>query len=136
MREFKNLSLIIVIIYIALNIFYFLNWIPPVPLSLKDAGIYHHVSRSDEQYKVKFEKGSWYQFWKSSDSNFHYQTGDTVFCFAAIFAPTELNKKIVHQWQLYDKKHDEWKKLHSECWVKFDSRIEKLSRGQSSSRSR
>jgi hypothetical protein len=109
LKEFKKITIIIIAVFFILNLFYFLNWIPPVPLSLKDAGIYHHVSRVDEQYKVKLEKGPWYYFWKSSDDNFHYQTGDTVYCYAAVFAPTALNKKIIHQWQIYDKKSDEWK---------------------------
>lgn len=107
--EFKKMSIIIISIFFLLNIFYFLNWIPPVPLSLKDAGIYHHVSRVEEGYQVKFEKGSWYHFWKSSDNDFYYQTGDTVYCYAAVFAPTEFNKKIIHQWQIFDKRTDEWK---------------------------
>lgn len=107
--ELKTMIIIIIAIFFILNLFYFFNWIPPVPLSLKDAGIYHYVSRVDEQYEVKFEKGPWYRFWKGSDNNFHYQTGDTVYCYAAVFAPTELNKKIIHQWQFYDEKSDKWK---------------------------
>ena len=103
------MTIIIISIFFILNLFYYFNWIPPVPLSLKDAGIYHHVSRVDEQYLVKYEKGTWYHFWKSSDNNFHYQPGDTVYCYAAVFAPTELNKKIIHQWQIFDKRSDEWK---------------------------
>ena len=107
--EFKKMSVIIIAIFLLLNLFYFLNWIPPVPLSLKDAGVYHHISRIEEGYQAKFEKGSWYHFWKSSDDKFHYQPGDTVYCYAAVFAPTELNKKIIHQWQIYDNRAEEWK---------------------------
>ena len=106
--EFKKLSIIIVSMFLLLNFFYFLNWIPPVPLALKDAGIYHHVQRVDHQYKVKFEKSSWFHFWKSSDSDFHYQSNDTVYCYAAVFAPTELDKKIIHQWQIFNERADEW----------------------------
>lgn len=106
--DFKKLSIIIVSLFILLNLFYFLNWIPPVPLSLKDAGIYHHVHRIDNQYEVKFEQGSWYHFWKNSDTDYHYQQSDTVYCYAAVFAPTELDKKIVHQWQIFNRRADEW----------------------------
>jgi hypothetical protein len=108
-KEARNLGVIIIILYFLLNIFYFLNWIPPVPLSLKSGGIYHHVNRSEGQYILKFERGSWFNFWKSADYDFHYQTGDTTFCFAAVFAPTKLNKRIVHEWQYYLDKQETWK---------------------------
>ena len=34
--------------------------------------------------------------------------GDTVFCFAAVFAPTALNKKIFHRWQQFIPEKNEW----------------------------
>ena len=50
--------------------FYFLHWIPPVPLSMKFAGVYHKIERADGRYRLGFEEGSWYQFWKRSDDPF------------------------------------------------------------------
>jgi hypothetical protein len=35
------------LIYVTFNFFYFANIIPPIPLSLKDLGIYHNIIRSD-----------------------------------------------------------------------------------------
>ncbi len=105
---FKQIALTILFIHILLNGFYVLNWIPPVPLSLKEGGIYHHIQKKDGFYEMRFEKGSWYQFWKTSDDVFHYAPGDTVFCFASVFAPTRLDKKIVHHWQMYNEKQDKW----------------------------
>src|SRR5437667_4684854 len=51
--------------------FYFLKWIPPVPLSLKFAGAYHKVAKVDEEYQLAFEKAAWYQFWNRSDYACH-----------------------------------------------------------------
>ena len=109
LKEAKNLGVIIIILYFLLNIFYFLNWIPPVPLSLKSGGIYHNVSREGGEYMLRFERGSWFNFWKSADHDFNYQSGDTTFCFAAVFAPTKLNKRIIHEWQYYSAKEESWK---------------------------
>lgn len=106
--ELRHTILIISFLFLLINVFYFLNWIPPVPLALKEGGIYHHVSRSDDGYVLKFEKGSWYHFWKNSNDVYHYQQGDTVFCFAAVFAPTKLNKNIFHHWQVYDDQQRVW----------------------------
>lgn len=98
----------VLVIYMLLNIFYIQNWIPPVPLALKSAGIYHHVSREGTDYVLHYEKPRWYEFWKKSDDPFHYTSGDTVFCFTAIFAPTRLTKKTFHHWQKYLPERHTW----------------------------
>ncbi len=75
--------------------FYFLNWIPPVPLSLKFGGIYHDVKRPGDQFELAFEK-QWYEFWKRSDTTFPSNT--PIYCFTAVFAPVDLNTTIYHHW--------------------------------------
>ncbi len=105
---YKKTVLLLLSIFASLNILYFINWIPPVPLSLKEGGVYHYIHKNADQYEMRFEKGNWYQFWKKSDDIFHYTPGDTVFCFASVFAPTKLDKKIVHHWQVYNENQGEW----------------------------
>jgi hypothetical protein len=107
-ERLRNLIIILSTIYIIFNLLYFTNLIPPVPLSLKEAGVYHHVSRVNGTYKLKFEKGNWYNFFKDSDDEFHRSTGDTVFCYASVFAPTDLNTSIYHHWQMYNDAQDKW----------------------------
>jgi hypothetical protein len=75
--------------------FYFLNWIPPVPLSLKFGGIYHEVKRAGEQFELSFER-QWYQLWKRSDTTF--PADEPIYCFTAVFAPVDLNTTIYHHW--------------------------------------
>ena len=77
--------------------FYFLNWIPPVPLSLKFGGIYHQVTKADNTYRLGFEKPAWYQFWKRSDDPFRGE--GPIYCFTAVFAPVDLETNIYHRWQ-------------------------------------
>ncbi len=75
--------------------FYFLNWIPPVPLSLKYGGIYHEVKKAGERFELSFDK-RWYQFWKRSDTAF--PADEPIYCFSAVFAPVDLNTTIYHHW--------------------------------------
>jgi len=75
--------------------FYFLNWIPPVPLSLKFGGIYHEVKKTGDQFELSFEK-QWYQAWKRSDDTF--PANEPVYCFTAVFAPVDLNTTVYHHW--------------------------------------
>ncbi|HZC68643.1 MAG TPA: DUF2914 domain-containing protein [Nitrospirales bacterium] len=77
--------------------FYFLKWIPPVPLALKFAGVYHQIASADGEYLLSFEKASWYQFWKRSDDPFH--GAGPSYCFTAVFAPVALHTTIFHRWQ-------------------------------------
>lgn len=75
--------------------FYFLNWIPPVPLSLKYGGIYHEVKKTGDRFELSFEK-RWYQIWKRSDDTF--PADEPIYCFTAVFAPVDLNTTIYHHW--------------------------------------
>ena len=75
--------------------FYFLNWIPPVPLSLKFGGIYHEVKKAGDRFELSFEK-QWYQVWKRSDTTF--PTNEPIYCFTAVFAPVALNTTVYHHW--------------------------------------
>lgn len=77
--------------------FYFLNWIPPVPLSLKAGGIYHQVVKEAGVYQLSFERAPWYEFWKHSDGVFHGE--GPAYCFAAVYAPIRLKGTIYHHWQ-------------------------------------
>lgn len=108
LSKFWKAASLVAVLYILLNIFYAQNWIPPVPLSLKEGAIYHHVSRQGEFYELKFQKPKWYQFWKNSDDSFYFADGDSVYCFTAIFAPTSLHKNVYHLWQKYFSNRNEW----------------------------
>jgi hypothetical protein len=75
--------------------FYFLNWIPPVPLSMKFGGIYHELKKSGDRFELSFER-KWYQVWKRSDSS--YPANEPVYCFTAVFAPVALKTTVYHHW--------------------------------------
>ena len=95
--------------FFVLNFLYFANIIPPIPLSLKDMGIYHNVEKLDNGYRLTYEKGRWWEPFKDSDTTYHYQSGDTVFCFSSVFAPTRLSTTIYHRWEYYDEENREWR---------------------------
>jgi MFS family permease len=96
-------------IYLAMNFFYFANIIPPIPLSLKELGIYNTVVHLDSgDYQLTYEKPKWYQFWIHSDKTIHVQTGTPIYCFASVFAPTKLATKIYHRWEQYNNATGKW----------------------------
>lgn len=90
------------------NILYFTNLIPPIPLSLKDAGVYHSLQRnSDGNYTVEYEDlgfSGYFQLYPY----FKEPAGGLVYAYSAIFSPSNLNITIVHEWQHYDILNKNW----------------------------
>lgn len=75
--------------------FYFLNWIPPVPLSMKFGGIYREVQRQGDQFLLTYDR-PWYEVWKRSENPF--PANEPIYCFTAIFAPVALDTTVYHHW--------------------------------------
>lgn len=96
------------IIYGVFTIFYFTNIIPPIPLSLKDLGIYHNVVHLEDEgsYQLTWLEKPWYAPFRSSDNVFYTEYSDKAFCFASVFAPTKINTDIYHRWEYLDSDGD------------------------------
>ena len=107
-RQFVYAMSLVVVLFGMLNVFYLKHWIPPVPLAMRFGGVFHHVSSTEGRFQLRFEQPAWYQFWVDSDTPFHYAEGETVYCFAAVFAPTRLRTKIYHHWRVYDEDQRAW----------------------------
>lgn len=106
---FRKMMIGIMSIFILFNFLYFTNIIPPIPLSLKFSGVYHSVYRSSQNsYVATYEKTSAWNIFRKRSRVVHREDGASVFVFASIFAPINLNTKIYHQWQYYDSISYEW----------------------------
>jgi hypothetical protein len=103
----RNLKNSIVSLFVLINVLYFLNLIPPIPLSLKDAGAYYSVERIGGNYEVLTEELSWYRNLFSTKT-LHLKNGENAYVFSAVFAPTDLNTNIVHNWQYFDEVKNKW----------------------------
>jgi hypothetical protein len=98
------------VIFILVNVFYFTGILPPLPLALKDAGIYHAVVHTGIGYSVQAEESVWAPF---SPEVVHYAPGSTLFAYSAVFAPISLTTPIVHRWQKYNDVTRAWDTLAS-----------------------
>jgi len=89
-------------IFILVNILYFTDLIPPLPLSIKDAGVVYSVQKDSRgNYITIGEQGTWQDYFKLYP-DFHAVAGLPVFVYSAIFSPLALNLDVVHQWQYLD----------------------------------
>src|SRR3989338_386921 len=85
-RSKKIIFLLITGIFVTVNLLYFTNLIPPIPLSLKDAGLYHSIEKNiDGNYVVKYEDlglRGYFEFYQ----NFKQVSGTPVYAFSAVFS--------------------------------------------------
>lgn len=87
--------------------FYFLNVIPPVPLSTKSADVYHFIDKKEDgSYLVLGEAKPFLSFLKTK--KFHYTDGEKVYFFSAVSAPTGLQSELSHVWEKYDEETKSW----------------------------
>lgn len=101
-RQLWEMRGVVAAVFVIFNILYFVNIIPPVPLSLKSAGIYHSIERtSTGDYAVTYEKKHWWEFWRDTSDTFTMVAGEPAYCFSAVFAPGKLTTPIVHTWEYF-----------------------------------
>lgn len=106
-RQRWLLYLPVIIICAAMNVLYFSNLIPPIPLSLREAGVYHNVQRSGADYIVQEEIESFFADLLPGQT-VHLASGERVYVYTSIFAPADLSTKIHHDWQRYDESKGAW----------------------------
>jgi len=104
----KLIIFLILGIFGLVNALYFTNLIPPIPLSLKDAGIYHTVRKTaNGNYVVTYEDNGWEEYFQLYP-DFREVAGMPIYAFSAIFSPKNLNITILHEWQHYDEVKKQW----------------------------
>lgn len=97
------------LIYVVFNVLYFFNIIPPIPLSLKEIGVYHSVKRVETgDYIVSREPASSYFVFRNFSTVFHRKRGEPVYVFSSVFAPAKINTVIFHRWSYFDEQKGEW----------------------------
>lgn len=107
-RAFLGTVGLVVGLFGAVTVFYVNHWIPPVPLALQEGGVFHDAHREGDAFALRYEKPPWHRPWQNDDDPFHYTPGDTVYCFAAVFAPTTLETQVYHHWQYYHPEREAW----------------------------
>lgn len=107
-KERTRVARRIAIIFLVINGLYFANIIPPLPLALKEAGVYHDVIKIGTEYHLIAEPQPWYRKFISYKTVFHTDAGNTAYAYSAVFAPSGLSTTIVHEWQRYDEGEKRW----------------------------
>lgn len=105
----RQLVFVVTGTFVMLNGLYFMNVIPPIPLSLKEITIAHTVIRYPQtsQYEIKYEPIPWWNLYAHWRPTIHPGNG-SVACYSSVFAPTKIKTEIFHQWDYYDENLGKW----------------------------
>jgi hypothetical protein len=93
-------------VYGLITALYFSNVLPPIPLALKDIGVYHSVVRAAGGYEVQTEPQSWYA--RLLGVTVMLEPSASLFAYSSVFAPTRLTTSIVHRWERFDTARQTW----------------------------
>jgi hypothetical protein len=96
--QFARVVMWIFATFLTINLFYSANLIPPVPLALKAAGIYHKIVRQPGGYEVQYVPPPFYRFWARGDDPFYLTPGESAYCYTSIFAPRNIHIPVRHIW--------------------------------------
>ncbi|HYF13069.1 MAG TPA: DUF2914 domain-containing protein [Candidatus Paceibacterota bacterium] len=114
-HQLYEVSVLVALVFILFNGLYFLKIIPPVPLSLKNIGVYHSLERlgapaggSQAIYTAEYEPAPWYVFWRDTSSTFTISSPKDAVCFSSVFAPSGLQAPVFHRWERYSEEEGEW----------------------------
>lgn len=97
----------VMLVFGVLTMLYSLNAIPPIPLSLREAGIYHDVRRIGSAYQLIGEPES---FWQTlvQGQTLHLDSTGRVYAYTVIYSPADLNTVIYHAWERYNEATRTW----------------------------
>jgi hypothetical protein len=95
-----------VLVVLVMSVCYFSGLVPPIPLTLPDAGIYHSLERRDGQYVVTTEKT--HAWWDIRTQVIHHAPGTPLYAFSSVSAPFQFGTSILHVWEHYDTSEKRW----------------------------
>ncbi len=97
-------------LYLLFNVAYFTNLIPPLPLSLREIGVYHTVTPESGRYRLTYEGAAWYRLFERTSRTIHLATGEGAHVFSSVFAPVGLTTTLFHHWYYFA--NGEWVERH------------------------
>ncbi len=92
--------------YLIMNLFYFTNILPPLPLSMKESGVFNLIKKDNNNYVLYREPINFVS--KFFNNTIEINPAAGLYYFSSVFAPTKLNTSIIHEWQYYDQVSKKW----------------------------
>jgi len=105
----RALTVSVLGIYIAMNILYFQNIIPPIPLSLKDIEVFNFIEKTKTgDYTVVSEDKQNWSLYGLINKKINVKPGDPIYVFSSVFAPNNIHTDVVYVWEYYNENTKLW----------------------------
>ncbi|NNM83924.1 DUF2914 domain-containing protein [Candidatus Parcubacteria bacterium] len=96
-------------VLVLMNVFYFTNILPPLPLSATAGGIYYDVWHVPGAYLAISEVDQpWEVRYLGFAPTLHITPGESLYAYSSVFAPTALTTSVMHRWEWYDPTKGAW----------------------------
>jgi hypothetical protein len=95
------------LVFVAMGALYSLDVLPPIPLSLQEAGMYYNIQRSGNEYAFTGESETYFQNLWPGQTLYQEKSG-RIYAYSAIYSPANLNTTIYHGWEQYDPTQKKW----------------------------
>ena len=99
------------VVFLVMQSLYFLNLIPPLPLSLREAGMYYRIERVGGTYLFEGEEESFVNRFLPGQI-LRQGASERVYAYTSVYSPADLDTVIFHVWEYYD--------VTKQAWVKTD----------------
>ena len=97
---FVTITLIVVL--------YFVNIIPPIPLTLKNINFYYDVLREGTEYVVRDTERNFFDYFNLRGKTLALTSGQAAYVYTAVFAPARLDTQVVHRWEYRNPETGGW----------------------------
>lgn len=112
-KSLRTVSIGVFVVVMFVTILYGTNILPPLPLVLRDVGVYHAVQKQGDNYLLSGEAAPALPF---ADATVHVPAGSALYVFSSVFTPVAVQTDIVHVWEKRNDANDAW---HEELRVAF-----------------
>ncbi|KKU70090.1 MAG: hypothetical protein UX94_C0011G0018 [Parcubacteria group bacterium GW2011_GWA2_47_21] len=92
-----------------MNFLYFKNLIPPLPLTLKEAAVFHDLKKLPSgEYLVTAEAKKWHEKFRLREIVRVSAPCEPLYFWSAVFAPTDLEIDVTHVWLKFSEAKGQW----------------------------
>ncbi len=114
----------VILFFCVFNVLYFLNIIPPLPLALKEIGIYHKLTRlPNGDYELHYQPAGVFSFGAVSRV-YNVAPGEGAYAFTAVYAPEGVRTTILHEWVRFDETGRRWVPVFTESFEMVGGRVD------------
>lgn len=103
----RMIMYVITFLFLLVNLLYFTNLIPPIPLSLKNAGVYQSIQQGGGKFVAQEERHTGLAFFQVFE-DIHVKKGEPLYVYSAVFAPDNIRTTVVHNWRHFDPSIGRW----------------------------